>query len=233
MKNPNLDLLLKIAHRLRPLLDEVVFVGGCTTALLITDPGAEAIRPTYDVDVIVEITSYADYTVFSERLRTLGFQEDSSEGAPLCRWQWEQTKLDVMPLDENVLGFSNRWYRETMTKAEPVRLDPKTVIRAITAPYFLATKLEAFHGRGRGDVFASHDLEDVIAVIDGRPTITEEIQAADASIHTFISRTIASLLADRRFLDALPGYLLPDTANQRRLGQLKSTLETISSNKEL
>jgi hypothetical protein len=233
MKNPNLDLLLKIAHRLKPLLDEVVFVGGCTTALLITDPGAEAIRPTYDVDVIVEITSYADYAVFSERLRALGFQEDSSEGAPLCRWQWEQTKLDVMPLDEGVLGFSNRWYRETMTKAEPVRLDPKTVIRAITAPYFLATKLEAFHGRGRGDVFASHDLEDVIAVIDGRPTITEEIQAADASVRTFISRTIASLLADRRFLDALPGYLLPDTANQRRLGQLQSTLETISSNKEL
>ena len=120
-----------------------------------------------------------------------------------------------------------------MTKAEPVRLDPKTVIRAITAPYFLATKLEAFHGRGRGDLFASHDIEDVIAVIDGRPTITEEIQAADASVRTFISRTIASLLADRRFLDALPGYLLPDTANQRRLGQLKSTLETISSNKEL
>jgi hypothetical protein len=54
MNNPNLDLLLKIAHRLSPLLDEVVFVGGCTTALLITDPGAEAIRPTYDVDVIVE-----------------------------------------------------------------------------------------------------------------------------------------------------------------------------------
>ena len=233
MKNPNLDLLLKIAHRLSPLLDEVVFVGGCTTALLITDPGAEAIRPTYDVDVIVEITSYADYAVFSEKLRALGFQEDSSEGAPLCRWQWEQTKLDVMPLDEGVLGFSNRWYRETMTKAEPVRLDPKTVIRAITAPYFLATKLEAFHGRGRGDLFASHDLEDVIAVIDGRPTITEEIQVADASVRTFISRAIASLLADRRFLDALPGYLLPDTANQRRLGQLKSTLETISSNKEL
>jgi hypothetical protein len=88
MQNPNLNLLLETAHRMRPLLDEVVFVGGCTTALLITDPGAEAIRPTYDVDVIVEITSYADYAVFSERLRALGFQEESSEGTPLCRWQW-------------------------------------------------------------------------------------------------------------------------------------------------
>ena len=128
---------------------------------------------TYDVDIIVEISSFADYAVFSERLRALGFQEDSSEGAPLCRWQWEQTKLDAMPLDEKVLGFSNKWYRETLAKADPVELDPETVIRAITAPYFLATKLEAFHARGKGDVFASHDLKDVIAVIDGRPTITE------------------------------------------------------------
>jgi hypothetical protein len=108
MQNPNLNLLLETAHRLRPLLGEVVFVGGCTTALLITDPGAEAVRPTYDVDVIVKIASYADYIVFSERLRALGFQEDSSEGAPLCRWQWEQTKLDVMPLDERVLGFEKQ-----------------------------------------------------------------------------------------------------------------------------
>jgi hypothetical protein len=61
-----------------------------------------------------------------------------------------------------------------MTKAELVRLDAGTVIRSITAPYFLATKLEAFQSRGKGDVFASHDLEDVIAVIDGRPAITEE-----------------------------------------------------------
>jgi hypothetical protein len=213
---------------LRPLLDEVVFVGGCTTALLITDPGAEAIRPTYDVDVIVEITSHADYAVFSDRLRALGFQEDSSEGAPLCRWQWEQTKLDVMPLDEKVLGFSNNWYRETMTKAELVRLDAGTVIRSITAPYFLATKLEAFQSRGKGDVFASHDLEDVIAVIDGRPAITGEVQAAGAGVRAFISRNIAELLADRRFLDALPGYLLPDGANQGRLGQLQSVLRALS-----
>lgn len=228
MQNPNLNLLLETAHRLRPLLDEVVFVGGCTTALLITDPGVEAVRPTYDVDVIVEITSYADYAVFSERLRALGFQEDSSEGAPLCRWQWEQTKLDVMPLDEKVLGFSNRWYRETMTKAEPVNLDAETVIRAITAPYFLATKLEAFRGRGKGDVFASHDLEDVITVIDGRSTIMEEVQDADAEVRAFISTTIAELLADRRFTDALPGYLLPDAANQGRLKQLQSLLATLS-----
>src|ERR1700761_3211583 len=110
MLNPNLALLEIAAVKLKPLLEEVVFVGGCATGLLITDPGAAAVRGTYDVDVITEIASYADYVVFSERLRALGFNEDSREGAPLCRWQHGDLVLDVMPLDASILGFSNRWY---------------------------------------------------------------------------------------------------------------------------
>src|ERR1019366_10398380 len=99
MPHPNLELLKLTAEKLRPLLPEIVFVGGCATGLLITDPGAAPVRGTYDVDVITEIASYADYMVFSERLRELGFQEDSREGAPLCRWQQGDLVLDVMPLD--------------------------------------------------------------------------------------------------------------------------------------
>ena len=48
------------AIRLGPLLPEIVFVGGCATNLLVTDPEAAPIRETYDVDVIAEIASYAD-----------------------------------------------------------------------------------------------------------------------------------------------------------------------------
>jgi hypothetical protein len=110
-RNPNLALLEVTAVKLKPLLSELVFVGGCATGLLITDPGAGEIRKTFDVDVIAEISSYIEYTEFSERLRPLGFAEDSREGAPICRWQSDQIMLDVMPLDEKVLGFSNRWYR--------------------------------------------------------------------------------------------------------------------------
>jgi hypothetical protein len=68
MLHPNLDLLELMAANLRPLLSEVVFVGGCTTGLLVTDSGAAPVRLTRDVDVIAEILSYADYSVFSERL---------------------------------------------------------------------------------------------------------------------------------------------------------------------
>src|SRR6266705_6277956 len=98
MANPNLQLLTDAAKLLDPMLGELVFVGGCATALLITDEAAGDVRPTFDVDAIAEITSYAEYTAFSERLRKLGFSEDSSKGAPICRWRKGQTKLDVMPL---------------------------------------------------------------------------------------------------------------------------------------
>src|ERR1700674_1176556 len=111
MQNPSIELLASMARRLEPLLREGVFVGGCVPGLLITDEGAADIRSTKDVDVIVAITSYPDYAKFSDRLRELGFAEDTSESAPICRWTIDGMKLDVMPIDERILGFSNRWYK--------------------------------------------------------------------------------------------------------------------------
>ena len=175
MPHPNIELLTTVAKMLGPLIDEVVFVGGCTTGLFITDEAAGEVRPTYDVDVIAEITTYAGYAAFSERLRGLGFREDSSKGAPLCRWLFDTIKLDVMPLEEKILGFTNRWYRAAMETAEETKLEPGLRIRVVTAPYFVATKLEAFRGRGRSDYAGSHDLEDLLAVLDGRASIVEEI----------------------------------------------------------
>jgi hypothetical protein len=106
-----------MAARLKRVLPEIVFVGGCTTGLLITDPAASPVRVTDDVDVIVEVASYAEYARFSKRLRNLGFSEDSSAGAPICRWLIDHMKLDVMPTDETILGFSNRWYKPAIESA--------------------------------------------------------------------------------------------------------------------
>ncbi len=108
MKDQNRAQLITAAEALQPLLPELVFVGGCVTGLLLTDPGAPSPRGTTDVDAIAEITSYEQYSRFGERLRAVGFTEDLSEGAPLCRWVKERTIFDVMPLDERILGFSNR-----------------------------------------------------------------------------------------------------------------------------
>jgi len=228
MQNSNLELLKKVASRLRPLLSEVVFVGGCTTGLFITDEAAAEVRPTFDVDVIAEITSYADYATFSERLRALSFREDTSKGAPLCRWVIDEMKLDVMPIDEKILGFTNRWYRVAMDAAQETELEPALRIRLITPPHFIATKLEAFRSRGRGDYTNSHDLEDLLTVIDGREGIVEEIAAAP-EVQPYIAEQFLTFLRTRAFLDALPGYLLPDSTSQARFPILLDRIKQISA----
>jgi hypothetical protein len=230
MPKSNIDLLKGVARHLGPLLKEVVFVGGCTTGLFITDKAAAEVRPTFDVDVIAEITSYADLSNLSERLRFQGFREDVSEGAPVYRWVIEGMKLDVMPIDEKILGFTNHWYRPGMDAANEIELEPELRVRVITAPYFLATKLEAFHRRGRGDYVNSHDLEDLLSVIDGREEIVEEVILA-GEVRPFIAEHFRNLLEKPAFTEALPGYLLPDAGSQGRLPILLDRLARISQSR--
>ena len=229
MANHNLDLLAEAARLLKPLLGELVFVGGCTTALLITDKAAADVRPTFDVDAIAEITSYAAYADFSERLRKIGFAEDTTEGAPICRWLQKKTILDVMPLDEKILGFSNRWYKPAMESAEERDLQQGLRIRVVTPVYFCATKLEAFNDRGKDDYLSSRDLEDLVAVIDGRAELVQEIRSAQEEVRAYIASEINKLLGTQAFVDALPGYLLPDAASQARIMLVMSRLRQIAA----
>lgn len=144
MADPNRALFESVVHLLAPVLDELVFVGGCTTGLFITDPAAGGIRPTKDVDAIVDVTSYAPYTALTERLRALGLGEDTTPGAPLCRWRHGHLIVDVMPTDATVLGFSNRWYPTAVETARTLQISGHDV-RVVTPALFIATKLEAFH----------------------------------------------------------------------------------------
>ncbi|MCB9383092.1 MAG: hypothetical protein H6509_00645 [Bryobacterales bacterium] len=229
MPRSNLEQVIATAELLRPLLDELAFVGGAVTSLLVNDAGAGVPRATLDVDAIAEITSYAEYAAFGKRLRACGFSEDAREGAPVCRWTQAEIILDVMPLDEKILGFSNRWYQAAMKSAVTHELTPDLAVRVVAAPYFVATKLEAFYGRGRGDFFSSHDLEDLIFVLDGRASIVDEIREQPSALRDFLSAGIGELLATPPFIDALPGYLRPDAASQARLPVLLSRLRALTS----
>jgi hypothetical protein len=170
MPHRNLELLTLAAEKLRPILDELVFVGGATTRLLITDEATARCVLAADVDMIAEITSYADYASFSEKPRRLGFTKDTTEGAPTCRFRCDDRILDMMPL-EHILGFSNPWYRPAMDSAEEREIALGLNVRVFPAPYFSATKFEAFADRGDGDYLASRDLEDLVAVMDRRPEL--------------------------------------------------------------
>jgi len=209
------------------VLDELVFVGGCTTGVFITDPAAAGIRPTKDVDAIVDVTSYAKYTLLAERLRTIGLTEDTSEGAPLCRWRHGRLIVDVMPTDASLLGFSNRWYPEAIETAQTFRIAGHEV-RIVTPALFVATKLEAFHGRGGDDILSSHDLEDIVAVVDGRPAIVDDVAHAAADVRAYIVSEIRALLDNPDFVEALAGFLLPDSASQARRRVLEARFRAIS-----
>ena len=225
-QNPNADLLLSAAKKLVPLLDQIVFVGGCAAGLLITDPGAAPVRSTIDVDAIVQVASYPELMALEVRLRQLGFEQPHVQGAPLCRWVHGDVILDLMPTDSTILGFSNRWYPPALENAGTVELGGYQ-IRLISAPYFLATKLEAFHGRGQFDFRTSRDVEDIVTVVDGRPEIVAEAQQAATSLQQFLGDEFSALLAERDFLEALPEHLLPDAVSQQRIRIVLNRMQQI------
>jgi hypothetical protein len=226
MPDPNLPLLEDAVRKLAPFLDEIVFVGGVTLGLLITDEAAAPIRGTNDVDVIAEIVTYADYIAFSERLRKARFTEDAGEKPLTCRWHNGGLTLDVLALNEEVLGFTNIWYEPALKHAFTVTLSGGHPIRVITAPFFLGTKMEAFQGRGKMDFQASHDLEDFVAVIEGRDALLQEIAASPQSLRRYLAEAAKMLLAESRFLDVLPGFVLDD----ERVPLIKERLASIAAN---
>ena len=227
-QNPNIELLLLAVNQLGNLVDEMVFIGGCATGLLITDAAAPPIRATKDVDAIVQVTTKADYYKLSERLRVQGFVEDTSDGAPLCRWVTENVILDVMPTEANILGFGNQWYTAAMDNAEIIPLLGKVDIRMVSAPYFLITKLEAFDGRGNGDFILSHDIEDIIAVMDGRSELIKEVGQSESVLVNSLATRFNNLLKDQSFVDAVSGHMPTDEVSQNRVARILDIVKMIS-----
>lgn len=228
-RNPNVDILEVAADRLRPLLDEFVFLGGCAAGLLLTDAAAPPVRATVDVDAIVEVGSLQDYYRVADRLRECGFREDQSEGAPICRWSCPPVLLDVMPTQPDIIGFGNPWYALALQSAQQYRLPSGNTIRLVTAPCFVATKLAAFESRGGGDYVMSHDLEDIIVVIDGRSEIIREIARSEFSLWRFLASSFKRLMDDSRFMESLPAFLPGDAASQARLPTLVERLRAIAA----
>lgn len=226
-KNPNLEILEYAVARLGILADSMVFLGGCAAGLLISDPAAPPVRVTRDVDAIVQVGTRSDYYRLTQKLRDCGFKEDASEGAPVCRWLAERVILDVMPTDTSILGFGNDWYQAAMDHAETVQLPSGKKIQMVTSPYFLMTKIEAFSGRGVGDYQLSHDIEDIIAVIDGRPELLNEIGLADRDLKHELARCFKGFLESPGFIESLPGHLPPDVASQGRVSMIIKALNEI------
>lgn len=189
------------------LCQRMVFVGGCSTAVLITDEiTLQEVRATDDVDLIVGLTGMAQWMQLQESLHQKGFTV-SGEDDVICRMRLGTLKVDFMPDDPDILGFSNRWYKEGIYTAVKYVLPSGREIKHLTPPIFLATKLEAYAGRGENDPLGSHDLEDIINVVDGRPTLLNEVQAAQDEVRRYLSKQFQVLLQHPDFENFLFGNI--------------------------
>jgi len=226
-RSTNEQTLLAVARSLPSNLQkQVVFLGGSVVSLLISDPGFIGIRPTQDVDVIID-ANRRDYHRFEEALRSAGFHQVIDEDPPvICRWRINSVLVDIMPCDPDILGFSNKWYSAAIKKSQQ-RLLEGIKINVITAPYFLATKAEAFLGRGKNDFMASSDMEDIITLLDGRSEVISEIKASEKSLKTYLIKVFESWLNKNAFLDCLPGHLRSDMASQERLPIILERIKSI------
>ena len=207
MADPNIALLTAMARAMGPLCEQVVFVGGCATGLLIDNPKLMDVRPTEDVDAIVEVALLAGYHQLAEQLVQRGFRQTMEDNTPPFRWFWNRMQLDLVPLDEKVLGFANPWYRAGYEASVSIALEDGLNLKHLSAPYFLATKFEAFKDRGGNDVFLSHDLEDIMTVVEGRLNLVAEVEAAADLVRQHIARSVVGLLGLPAFANALPGLL--------------------------
>jgi hypothetical protein len=227
MRSVDLEALHCVAAQLDRLDRPYAFTGGIVVGFLLDHPDVLNLRPTDDLDAITAVTSYAQQAKVEQDLRDLQFIHDLSEGAPTCRFLYEGIKVDLMPARDETGQFDNPWFEAALAAASFRSLKGVTV-KTVDAPHFIATKISAFLGRSGGDWY-SHDLEDIITVVDGRQNIVGEIERAEPSLRHYIATQLGEWLADESFLDALPGHLPGDAASQRRLPSLLERLRRISS----
>lgn len=218
-----MEMLQKVARALGPLLNDVVFVGGTVPSLLITDPASPPVRPTKDVDLIVDSKTHRQHAEFEKKLRARGFQ---IQAPPACRYGIDDILVDVMTTTPEAMGFSERWYAEAFATALPMQLSDGTTIRVIRPPLFLATKLSAWRDRGKDDYYAS-DLEDVLALIDGRDVLLDEVRQSSPEVRRFLAAEFADLLSREGFQDSVPGNLGGDAVAGQRAERAVTLMQKI------
>jgi predicted nucleotidyltransferase len=228
MPNDNIDMLQTVADGLEELRDEIVFVGGAVAELYADDPASSDIRPTQDIDCTIELSSYREHTELEEELRTKGFANDTTQGAPICRWIYQDIKVDVMPTDENVLGFNNQWYPGGVGNKIPKTLPNGTEIFVFSPEYYLASKFEAHNDRGGNDLRQSHDFEDIIYILDNCTSLLEDVRNADEDVKNYLKDECESLLDNAGLSEGIESAL-PYGSDSDRVEMIETLISDIAA----
>jgi len=199
----NIAMLQTVAAGLGELKNEMVFVGGSVAELYVDNPAASDIRPTLDVDCVIELSSKSAHARLEEALRAKKFANDTTQGAPICRWVYQDILVDVMPTDPDVLGFTNIWYDDGVTNKITKTLPDGQQIFVFPVEYYVAAKFEAHKGRGGNDLRQSHDFEDIIYIFDNCPDILGNIQNAHEDVKEYLKQECQTLLANDNLTEGI------------------------------
>jgi hypothetical protein len=193
----NVGVVAEVAEALKEFKDHVVFVGGAVVSLYADDPAAEEVRPTQDIDMTINILGLTKWNKIEDKLASLAIYPDPF-GHSICSYRYKDIPIDIMPAEDSLLGPANRWYKVGFDNLKTVKiLDQRVLI--LPAPCYLATKFEAFNDRGK-DYRTSHDMEDIIYVIDNNSTIVEEFYSADIRIREFLIEQL-QIIKNRQLLE--------------------------------
>lgn len=209
---------------------DYAFLGGSVLSLLVNDPSADAIRVTMDVDIIADVRTRKDFHKEERELEARGFRHDTSDGAPVCRWISDGIVVDVLPIREEVLGWNSPWFEEALYAAKEIEIEGHAV-KVITAPFFVALKLEAFEERGRQDFIGSTDFEDVICLFNGRKTIVDEILSEPTICHG-ISEKFARYVKMPDIEDAVMGFVQTERDSSRRYIDIMAAFKRLAEHQK-
>lgn len=215
MKNQviNRQATIKVAKALGKLNSEVVFVGGAVVAIYVDDPAAEDIRPTKDLDLTFKISTAGKLEELREALTQKGFIQTHEDNV-ICRFRFDDLLVDVMSTQPVGWAPSNRWFMPGFEKSFSIELDD-VGIRLMPLPYLLSSKMEAFFDRGIQDVYASHDLEDILYIFNYTTNLVEQILATDDEVIAYLKGCAKRIMSDPKIREAIPAYLFYETANER------------------
>jgi hypothetical protein len=202
----NIAVVAEVARGLKELKDQMVFVGGSVISLYTDDPAADEIRPTGDIDMTVKIMGYSNWVVLNERLAQLDIYPDPY-GHAICSYKYQDILIDIMPSEDGPLGPANKWYKAGFEDLQVVHALGEE-IQILPAPCFLASKFEAFKDRGT-DYRTSHDIEDVIYVIDNRMNIVSEIENSSTEIIDFLQVEIRKIIKSGMYEEILSSHIHP------------------------
>ena len=221
----NLKVVEKVATTLKQLNDDVIYVGGAVVSLYVTDEGAEQPRPTKDIDISIQISTYAQMDKLRERLAARKIYPAPSETV-MYRYSFEDILIDFIPYEETPLGPTNRWLKPGFKKAYPIRIGG-VEIKILPVSLFLATKWEAFKSRGN-DPRMSHDFEDIVYIIDNNLNLVDDIIDADEEVRVFLKEMSKEILSHPSRNEIIECHINPFTLEERKklvISKLEKILE--------